>query len=161
MAGILAWPASARLRPLARRLRRHQSGASVARERKGGMAMKAMANLRVVLPTVGLLVAGPGWAADDSKVTQGAKQVESGAKRVGEAVVETAKGIGKTVVGGAELATEKIKEAGEAAKPTAKTAWGSVREGAVSFAQSVKTFFARLFGGMPEKDNVARETAGS
>src|SRR3989304_3716583 len=90
----------------------------------------------------GLLGAGLARAADDSKVKQGAKQVESGgkqggevgsgAKRVGEGVVDTARGVGKTVVGGAEVAGEKIKEAGEAAKPAAKSAWGSVRDGAVS-----------------------------
>ena len=123
--------------------------------------MKTLANLGVVLLTLGLFAAGPAWAVDDSNVKQGAKQVESGAKQVGEGVVDTAKGIGKTVVGGAELGGEKIKEAAEAAKPKAKSAWGSVREGAVSFGQSVKTFFTRPFRGAPDKEGVGKETAGS
>jgi hypothetical protein len=38
------------------------------------------------------------------------------------------------VVGGAEVAGEKIKEGEEAAKPTAKSAW-----------ESVKTFFTKPF----------------
>ena len=114
--------------------------------------MKALACLAALLLTLGLLGAGPTLAADESKVKQGAQQVESGAKQVGEGVVDTANGIGKTVVGGAEIAGEKLKEAGEAAKPKARNAWEGVRDGAVSFGQSVKTFFTRLFGGSAEHD---------
>lgn len=107
--------------------------------------MKIFAGLAAVLLALGLLGGGQALAADDSKATEGAKQVESGAKQTGEGVAETAKGIGKTVVGGAETAGERIKEAGEAAKPTAKNAWENVRDGAMSFGHSVKTFFTRLF----------------
>jgi hypothetical protein len=122
--------------------------------------LKVLASLAAVSLTAGLLWAGPASAADDSKVKQGAKQVESGAKQVGEGVVDTAKGIGKTVVGGAEVAGDKIKEAGEAAKPQAKSAWGSIRDGAVSFGQSVKTFFTGIFHGSPSEEP-GKDKAGS
>jgi hypothetical protein len=117
--------------------------------------MKIFAGLAAVLLTLGLAQAP---AADESKAKEGAKQVESGAKQTGEGVAETAKGIGKTVVGGAETAGERIKEAGEAAKPKAKNAWENVRDGAVSFGHSVKTFFTRLFS---DRDKDAREESGS
>lgn len=88
----------------------------------------------------------PARAADDSKVKAGTEQVESGAKKIGdgqigEGVKETAKGIGSTVAEGAKYTGEKIKEGGKAAEPKARHAWASVRDGAVSFGQSVKEFF--------------------
>ncbi len=92
-----------------------------------------------------LLIAAPGSAADDTKAKEGAAQVQSGAKQIGQGVQDTAKGIGKTVVGGAETAGEKIKEAGRAAEPEAKSAWTRTKEGAVSFGHSVKNFFTNLF----------------
>jgi len=92
-----------------------------------------------------LLIAAPASAADDTKAKEGAAQVESGAKQIGQGVQDTAKGIGKTVVGGAEMAGEKIKEAGRAAEPEAKSAWTRTKEGAVSFGHSVKNFFTNLF----------------
>ena len=91
------------------------------------------------------LMAAPAAMADDAKARQGAQQVESGAKQIGQGVQDTAKGIGKTVVGGAETAGEKIKEAGRAAEPEAKSAWTKTKEGAVSFGHSVKNFFTTLF----------------
>ena len=98
----------------------------------------------VVLLAV-LAVAGPAGAADDTKAREGAAQVESGAKQVGQGVTDTAKGVGKTVAGGAETAGDKIKEAGRAAEPEAKSAWSRTKEGAVSFGHSVKNFFTSLF----------------
>lgn len=92
-----------------------------------------------------LLIAAPVSAADDSKAKDGAAQVESGAKQIGRGVEDTAKGIGKTVVGGAETAGDKIKEAGRAAEPEAKSAWTKTKEGAVSFGHSVRNFFTSLF----------------
>ena len=92
-----------------------------------------------------LLIAVPASAADDTKAKEGAAQVQSGAKQIGQGVQDTAKGIGKTVVGGAETAGEKIKEAGRAAEPEAKSAWTRTKEGAVSFGHSVKNFFTNLF----------------
>ena len=92
-----------------------------------------------------LLIAAPAFAADDTKAKEGAAQVQSGAKQIGQGVQDTAKGIGKTVVGGAETAGEKIKEAGRAAEPEAKSAWTRTKEGAVSFGHSVKNFFTNLF----------------
>jgi len=92
----------------------------------------------------------PAHGADDSKVKAATQQVESGAKKIGKGeigagVAETAKGIGATVVEGAKFSGEKIKEAASAAEPPAKSAWEKTREGAVSFGQSVKHFFTRLF----------------
>jgi len=49
------------------------------------------------------------------------------------------------VAGGAETAGDKIKEAGRAAEPEAKSAWSRTKEGAVSFGHSVKSFFTNLF----------------
>jgi hypothetical protein len=102
-----------------------------------------------VLP-LSLLASGFALAADDSKVKAATEQVERGAKKipdgkVGEGVEETAKGIGNTVAEGAKFSGEKLKDAGKAAEPPAKTAWGNARDGAVSFGHSVKGFFATLF----------------
>ena len=92
----------------------------------------------------------PAVAADDSKVNSATRQVESGAKKIGqgkivEGVEETAKGIGNTVVEGAKFTGEKLKESGKAAEPQAKTAWTNVKDGAVAFGYSVKNFFRWLF----------------
>jgi len=92
----------------------------------------------------------PAFAADDSKVNAATRQVESGAKKIGqgkigEGVEETAKGIGNTVVEGTKFTGEKLKESGQAAEPEAKSAWANARDGAVAFSHSVKNFFQRLF----------------
>jgi hypothetical protein len=92
----------------------------------------------------------PAGAADDSKVKAATGQVDSGAKaigqgKVGQGVEQTAKGIGNTVKEGAKYSGEKLKEAGKAAETPAKTSWEHVKQGANSFGQSVKSFFARLF----------------
>jgi hypothetical protein len=104
---------------------------------------------RALTVTVALLLsmglAGPGEAADDSKVTSATGEVESGAKKFGQGVEDTAKGVGKTVEEGAKYTGEKFKESGQAAEPQAKSAWEHTREGAKSFGQSVKNFFTTLF----------------
>jgi hypothetical protein len=92
----------------------------------------------------------PALAADDTKVNAATRQVDQGAKKigqgkVGEGVEETAKGIGNTVVEGAKFTGEKLKESGQAAEPQAKTAWANARDGAVAFGHSVRNFFTRLF----------------
>ena len=109
-------------------------------------------NRKLIALPLALVVMAPlaACAADDSKVKEGTRQVESGAKKVGqgnvgEGVEDTAKGIGKTVVEGAKYSGEKIKESGKAAEPAAKSAWENTRDGAVAFGRSVKTFFTRLF----------------
>ena len=99
---------------------------------------------------LGLAVGGPALGADAAKVKAATRQVEEGAHKIGEGKVgqgieETAKGIGNTVVEGAKFSGEKLKESGKAAEPQAKSAWSSVRDGAVSFGASVKGFFTRLF----------------
>src|SRR5438093_13437303 len=95
------------------------------------------------------------FGADDSKVKADTQEVESGAKKIGagkigQGVEETAKGIGKTIVEGAKFTGATLKEGGEkvgeAAEPKAKSAWGQVRDGAVSFGHGVKSSFARLSG---------------
>ena len=87
----------------------------------------------------------PTVSADDSKVSAATRQVESGAKKLGQGLEETAKGIGNTVVEGAKFTGEKLKESGKAAEPEAKTAWTNAKNGAVAFGYSVKHFFQRLF----------------
>jgi hypothetical protein len=92
----------------------------------------------------------PAVAADESKVNAATRQVESGAKKIGqgkigEGVEETAKGVGNTVVEGAKFTGEKLKESGQAAEPQAKSAWANARDGAVAFGYSVRNFFSRLF----------------
>jgi hypothetical protein len=97
-----------------------------------------------------VLAAGPARAADSSRVDAATRQVEGGAKKigqgkVGEGVEETAKGIGNTIVEGAKFTGEKFQEAGEAAEPSARRTWHQVKDGARSFGQSVKHFFSTLF----------------
>lgn len=107
--------------------------------------------IMVLAAALCLALARPVPAADDSKVKAATKQVETGAKKIGEGkigegVEDAAKGIGKTVVEGAKFSGEKMKEAGKAAEPRAKSAWEQVRDGAADFGLSVKDFFSRLFG---------------
>jgi hypothetical protein len=83
--------------------------------------------------------------ADESRLNAATGQVKTGARKIGAGVEETAKGIGHTVVEGAKFSGQKIQEAGKAAEPQARDAGERVRDGAVSFGQSVKTFFTRLF----------------
>jgi hypothetical protein len=109
-----------------------------------------MQTLAIALALMGIAAAAAADAADDSKVKAATRQVESGAKmigdgKVGDGVEQTAKGIGNTVVEGAKLTGEKFKEAGKAAEPQAKSAWESTKDGAVAFGQSVKSFFGKLF----------------
>jgi hypothetical protein len=72
-------------------------------------------------------------------------RVESGYGKVAEGVGETVKGVGKTASDGAKYSAEKVKEAGQAAAPPAKTAWGNARDGAVGVGHPVKGFFTNLF----------------
>ncbi len=111
----------------------------------------------VIAVALGTVIAGAAIveAADESKVKAATRQVESGAKKlgqgkIGDGVEETAKGIGHTVVEGAKFTGEKFKEAGKAAEPKAKGFWhnlkeGNVKESANAFGQSVTSFFSRLF----------------
>jgi hypothetical protein len=88
--------------------------------------------------SLALLAPGLAVAADDSKVKSATEQLKGGAG-------ETAKGIGHTVSEGAAYSGDKLKEAGQAAEPPAKTAWGNARDGAVGFGHTVKGFFTNLF----------------
>jgi hypothetical protein len=102
----------------------------------------------VVIPLS--LAAGFCFAVDDTKVKAATEQVERGAKKIpdgkiGEGVGETAKGIGNTVTEGAKYSGEKLKDAGKAAEPPAKTAWGNARDSAVGVGRTVKGFFTNLF----------------
>jgi hypothetical protein len=97
----------------------------------------------------------PATAADESKVKAAGREVETGAKKIGDGklgtgVEETAKGVGHTVVEGTKFAGEKVKESGQVASPPAKSAWqhlkdGNVKQSADAFGSSVKNFFTRLF----------------
>jgi hypothetical protein len=118
------------------------------------MSKKMMVLVITLAALIGWMTA-QAMAADDSKVKSATRQVETGAKKigdgkVGDGVEETAKGVGNTVVEGAKFGGEKLKESGKAAKPPAKNAWehlkdGSVKESANAFGSSVKNFFTRLF----------------
>src|SRR5512132_2592345 len=119
-------------------------GVTPTSEEAGAMRMAAN-NWITGFVMVLALTAAPAAMADDTKAKQGAQQVESGAKQIGQGVQDTAKGIGQTVVGGAETAGERIREAGRAAEPEAKSAWTKTKEGAVSFGHGVKNFFTKLF----------------
>jgi hypothetical protein len=95
-------------------------------------------------------LAAHGFAADDTKVKSATRQVEEGAKTVGDGKVgtgveETAKGVGNTVVEGAKYTGDKLKESAKAAEPQAKDAWSSLKDSANSFGSSVKSFVTRLF----------------
>ena len=64
---------------------------------------------------VAALSCGAAGAADKTRVDQATKQVEQGAKQIGNGSVgpgvkQTAKGIGNTVVEGAKFSGENIKE---------------------------------------------------
>ena len=114
--------------------------------------MKRVMSTIASVALLSVVLALPAQAADESKVRAATGQVESGAKQIGHGqigtgVEQTAKGIGNTVVEGAKLTGEKLKESGKAAEPQAKSAWSNVRTGAVDFGHSVKNFFGRLFGG--------------
>lgn len=112
--------------------------------------MKCVGMLIVFVIPLFLLASGSALAADDSKVKAATNQVESGAKKIpdgqiGDGVAETAKGIGNTVSEGAKYSADKVTDAGQAAAPPAKTAWGNARDAVVGVGRSVKTFFTTLF----------------
>jgi hypothetical protein len=117
---------------------------------KGGDPMRVLV-IGSMLLTMISLSGGRAGAADESKVKAATGHVETGARKIGdgkigEGVEETAKGIGNTVVEGGKFSGQKLQEAGKAAGPQAKGAGEQVRDGAVSFGQSVKTFVKRMFG---------------
>jgi hypothetical protein len=112
--------------------------------------MKRFGLVTLFVFALSLLASGFALAADDSKVKAATDQVERGSKKIpdgkiGEGVQETAKGIGNTVSEGAKYSGEKLKEAGQAAAPPAKTAWANAHDSAVDFGHSVKGFFTNLF----------------
>jgi hypothetical protein len=109
-----------------------------------GVATLLTGSLVIILP------AGLVGAAADARVKAATEQVERGAKQIGTGqigpgVEETAKGLGNTVVEGAKFSGEKLKEAGRAAEPPAKSAWQSLSQATTGFGRSVKNFFTRLF----------------
>ena len=111
---------------------------------------KRWPGITLAILTILALGLTPALAADTTKVDAATKQVETGAKKIGdgkigEGVEETAKGIGNTVVEGAKFTGEKFKEAAKAAEPPAKSTWENVKDGASSFGSSVKNFFTKLF----------------
>jgi len=112
--------------------------------------MNYLVSITLLVFSLSLVASGFALAADDSKVKAATEQVERGAKKIpdgkiGEGATETAKGIGNTVSEGAKYSGEKLKDAGKAAEPPAKTAWGNARDGAVNVGRTVKGFFTNLF----------------
>ena len=90
-------------------------------------------------------------AADDSKVKAATREVETGAKKLGEGIgrtiLEGGKFAGTTLKETGDKAGEKVKDAGKVVEPKARGAWEQARDGAASVGQGVKSFFSRLFGG--------------
>ena len=112
--------------------------------------MKRLGSIIMCAVMFSLLTPTSGVPADAAKVKEGMSQIEHGATKIpssqiGDGVQETAKGIGTTVSEGAKYSGEKLKDAGRAAEPPAKSAWGHARDGAISVGHSVKSFFASLF----------------
>jgi len=103
-----------------------------------GIPMKRLSLIAVFAVSLVLYTAGSAGAADDSKVKSATEQLTGGA-------VDTATGLGHTVSEGAKYSGEKLKEAGQAAEPPAKTAWGNARAAAVGVGHTVKSFFTSLF----------------
>src|SRR5262245_43151415 len=85
-------------------------------------------------------------AADTSNVRPATKQVESGAKQIGQGVEQTAKGVGNTVVEGVKVTGQTFQEAGKSAQPQMEDAWDKMKRGAVAAGAGVQNFFHRLFG---------------
>ena len=100
--------------------------------------MKRLSLILVLAVSLVLYAAGSAFAADDSKVKSATEQLKGGA-------VDTAKGVGNTVSEGAKYSGEKLKEAGQAAEPPAKTAWGNARDSVAGVGHTVKGFFTNLF----------------
>src|SRR5712692_4030074 len=113
---------------------------------------RALMKMLALLVIVGMLAWSPlpAMAADDAKVNAATRQVETGAKKIGqgkigEGVEETAKGIGNTVVEGARFTGEKFRESGQAAEPQAKSGRANTRDGAVACGHSVENCCSRRF----------------
>jgi hypothetical protein len=102
--------------------------------------------LLLILLTLLALPLHRALAGDSTKIDAATKQVETGAKQIGQGVEDTAKGVGNTVVEGAKITGEKIQEAGKEVKPQAETAWQKVKAGANSVASGVTGFFKQVFG---------------
>jgi hypothetical protein len=112
--------------------------------------MRTMSTAIGAALTMALLAGPAARAADISKVDAATRQVETGAKKIGDGQVmegagDTAKGVGNTVVEGAKYTGEKLKEASKAADPPAKTTWQHMKEGGRAFGQTVSNFFSTLF----------------
>lgn len=126
------------------------------------MRTRMIANL--VAPALALVVAcgAPALAADGDQPGAPAPQVESGVKtesgvkKVGEGIGETASGIGHAVVegttaaanavaGGAKRTGRIIGRAGKNVGLGATAAWETVRDRAIDFADDVVRFVSRPF----------------
>src|SRR5207237_9302548 len=97
---------------------------------EGYRIMNTKRLLAITLASVAVIgwTASPVIAADESKVKSATRQVESGAKQIGDGKVgtgveQTDKGVVNTVVEGTKFTGEQVKEAGQAAAAPAKTAW--------------------------------------
>ena len=95
-------------------------------------------------------------AASAPAVGTGTPTVESGARKAGEGISETVRGIGQTVVEGTKVAGSSIAgaavttgrtigEAGKAVGHGAKTAWEVTRDGVIDLADGVVNFVTRPF----------------
>jgi len=113
----------------------------------GGLEVRPMRKLSFATAVVLLAaVVSAGWAEDTKQATN---QVVTGAKKVGEGVEQTAKGIGKTVTEGAKEAGDRLKTAGEDAKPvgdrlhdSAKGFGEALLDGMKYVGRTIHDFFA-------------------
>ena len=86
------------------------------------------------------------YAVDPSQGGSVTKQVESGARQVGQGIAQMARGVGNTVVEGARVAGQRLQETEKSAQPQMGHAWDQVKDGAEAARASVQHFFRRLFG---------------
>ena len=98
----------------------------------------------------------PAAPSDPAAASAPPVEVESGAKKAGEGIGETARGIGQTVVEGTKVASSSIAgaavttgrtigNAGKAVGRGAKTAWEVTRDGVIDLADNLVNFVTRPF----------------
>jgi hypothetical protein len=86
------------------------------------------------------------WLGLSSSLPCAAETSQVGSATNGRSVEDTAKGVGNTVVEGANVAGEKVQEAGRAAQPQVEDTLHKVKDGAEAAGASVKNFVNKLFG---------------
>jgi type IV secretory pathway TrbL component len=108
----------------------------------------------LVAPTLALVLSlgSPTLAVEGDPPGAAAQQLESGPKKVGEGISETASGVGEAVVQGANAVAGAAKStgrvigrAGKTVAQGAKGAWETVRDRLIDFGDDVVRFLKRPF----------------